>query len=218
MATDKGMPRPVCYSTSLGYVFIHIPKCAGTSIHHALGILHDRLALPINEKKYHKHSKASDVRRVLGPIWDKSFKFSIVRNPWDLMVSSYHWWLTHAGQYSSLATQTAQIKEMGSFAKFMQSEFGSKMINEQYGGELLDWISEDGKIVVDLVGRFETLNRDWIRISEALGVDHISLSRANASTRDDYRSFYDETSKRLVAERFRRTIKFWLRILKLWRE
>lgn len=92
------------------------------------------------------------------------------------------------------------------------------MINEQYGGELLDWISEDGKIVVDLVGRFETLNRDWIRISEALGVDHISLSRANASTRDDYRSFYDETSKRLVAERFRRTIKFWLRILKLWRE
>ena len=91
----------------------------------------------------------------------------------------------------------------------MQSEFGSKMINEQYGGDLLDWISEDGKIMVDLVGRFETLDRDWIRICEALGVDYISLSRENPSVRGEYRSFYDEISKQIVAERFHRTIELF---------
>ena len=131
MVTDKGMPRPVCYSTSLRYVFIHIPKCAGTSIHRALGALHERLSLPIDEKRYHKHTKAIDVRRILGPIWDNSFKFSIVRNPWDLMVSSYHWWLNYAGRYPSLAEQSTRIRNMGSFGKFLQSEFGSKMINER---------------------------------------------------------------------------------------
>jgi hypothetical protein len=83
------------------------------------------------------------------------------------------------------------------------------MINEQHGGDLLEWISEDGKIVVDLVGRFENLDRDWTRICEALGVDHVSLSRENPGTRGDYRSFYDETSKRLIAERFHRSIELF---------
>jgi hypothetical protein len=209
MVTEERMPKPICYSTSLRYVFIHIPKCAGTSIHRALGILHDRLSLPVDPKRYHKHSKACDVRRILGPIWDQSFKFSMIRNPWDLMVSSYHWWLTHAARYRSLAVQTAQVREMGSFAKFMQSKFGTKMINEQPGEELLDWISDDHKITVDLVGRYETLDQDWIRICEKLGVEHIPLGRENRVARADYQSFYDEASKRSVAERFSKTIELF---------
>lgn len=203
------MTRPVCYSTSLRYVFIHIPKCAGTSIHRALRNMHEQVSLPIDPRKYHKHAKAADVRPILGPLWDDSFKFSIVRNPWDLMVSSYHWWRRQAGQYSSLAIQAGEVREMGGFAKFMQSQFGQEMLNEQRGKELLDWIAEDGKMIVDFVGRYEDLESDWARICQRLGVAPVRLTRENASARGDYRQLYDETSKRLVAERFRRTIEFF---------
>ena len=209
MTTDPSTLRPACYSSSLKYVFIHIPKCAGTSIHRALRTLHETRSLSVDERKYHKHTKARDVHRLLGPLWEQSFKFTFVRNPWDLMVSCYHWWLLQAGQYSSLAVQASEVKAMNTFANFMRSPFGLEMINEQPGKDLLDWITADGKIVVDFVGRFETLTKDWEQICQNLGVEPVKLTWENASGRGNYRPFYDAVSKRAVAERFRKTIELF---------
>jgi hypothetical protein len=199
--------KPVCYSSSLGYVFIHTPKCAGTSIHRALRTIHDRLSLPLDERKYHKHEKASEVRRILGPTWDKCFTFSFIRNPWDLMVSSYHWWLNHASQFPSLVEHASKVKALPDFGAFIRSPYGSEMINEQQGKDLTDWISDGDKVIVDLVGRYENLEQDWQRVCEALKIESLPLTRENRVARSDYRSFYDVASQRLVADRFARTIK-----------
>jgi hypothetical protein len=199
--------KPVSYSSRLNYVFIHIPKCAGTSIHVALKAIHDRLSLPLDPRKYHKHAKASDVRPILGPVWDKSFTFSFVRNPWDLMVSSYHWWLSHASQFPSLAEHVSKVKALPDFSSFIHSPYGNEMINEQPGKDLMDWISADGKVIVDLVGRYETLEQDWSRVCETLKVEPIALTRENRAARADYHSFYNDETRRLVADRFARTIK-----------
>lgn len=198
--------RPACYSSSLHYVFIHIPKCAGTSVHRALTALHEQRSLSIDAKRYHKHAKASDVRHILGSAWDQAFKFSIVRNPWDLMVSSYHWWLTLAGNFPSLAPHVLRIKELGSFDAFIRSEYGLKMINEQPGRDLLDWIGDGSKVEIDFVGRYENLDSDWEKICKALHVAPIALGRENRVSRADYRSFYDEESRELIAERFAKSI------------
>jgi len=93
----------------------HIPKCAGSSIHRALGVLHTQRSLPVGKPKYHKHAKAATVREVLGPAWNECFKFAFIRNPWDLMLSSYHWWLTYAEIFPALHKDVARIREMGSF-------------------------------------------------------------------------------------------------------
>ena len=207
-ATQRG-GKPVCYSSSLHYVFIHIPKCAGTSVHRALRTLHEQRSLQIDARRYHKHAKASEVRQILGPAWNSAFKFSIVRNPWDLMVSSYHWWLTLAGNFASLAPHVSRIRGLGSFGAFMNSEYGLKMINEQPGRDLLDWISDGGNVVVDFVGRYENLDSDWEQICKALDVAPIALSRENQVPRADYRSFYDEASRQLVAERFSKSISLF---------
>jgi len=199
--------KPAAYSISLKYVFIHIPKCAGTSIHRALSNLHDSRSVPIGTRMYHKHSKASDVRRILGPAWDQAFKFSFVRNPWDLMVSSYHWWLTRACNFPSLGPHASKIRQMGSFSSFIRSDYGLRMINEQDGRDLLDWLCEDGKLIVDFVGKYETLEEDWRQICTELGVVPITLTTENRVRREPYRVFYDETSRRLVADRFARTIE-----------
>ena len=61
-ATVKAAPgakyaKPICYSPFLRYVFIHIPKCAGSSIHRALNTLHAQHSLLVGKPKYHKHAK-----------------------------------------------------------------------------------------------------------------------------------------------------------------
>ena len=59
------------------FVFIHINKTAGMSVGKALGL-----------KK--QHLTAGEYKNSLGiRRWNKSFKFIIVRNPWDKVVSHY---------------------------------------------------------------------------------------------------------------------------------
>jgi len=201
--------KPICYSPFLKYVFIHIPKCAGSSIHRALGVLHAQRSWPVGKPKYHKHAKATKVRQVLGPAWNECFKFAFIRNPWDLMVSSYHWWLTYAEIFPALHKDIARIREMGSFSVFIRSEFGRSMLNEHRGGDLTEWISDGDEIIVDFIARYETLNEDWSKVCRALKVPPLPLGRENQVVRQDYRGFYDDESRELVANRFRRTIELF---------
>lgn len=176
-------------------------------MHQALRALHERQCLAVEDRRYHKHAKAVEVRHILGGAWNKSFKFAFVRNPWDLMVSSYSWWLTHAPKFPRLAADAEQVQKLGSFSAFAQSQYGSEMVNECHGRDLLEWISDGDKIIVDFVGKYESLEADWGQVCQKLGVASIALPRANRVPRDDYRSFYNETSKRLVADRFAPTIE-----------
>jgi hypothetical protein len=201
--------KPICYSPFLKYVFIHIPKCAGSSIHRALGALHRQRSLPVGKSKYHKHAKAAKVREVLGPAWNECFKFAFIRNPWDLMVSSYHWWLTNAELFPALHEDIARVREMGTFGVFIRSEFGRLMLNEHHGGDLTEWISDCDEIIVDFVGRYENLKEDWSKVCRALNIPALALGRENQVVHQDYRVFYDDESKELVAKRFARTIELF---------
>jgi hypothetical protein len=102
-----------------------------------------------------KHLKAFEVKRLIGnQIWEDYFSFTFIRNPWDLMVSSYSWWLQKAPKHKRIMDcDIRNIRRMGSFTELILSKYGRTMINE-YEGNLFDWISENGKIIVDFVGVF----------------------------------------------------------------
>jgi len=75
------------YRKKQNYVFIHINKTGGMGIVKALSL------------KKKQHFTALEYKNHLGILrWNKSFKFSIVRNPWDKVVSQYFMtkldWLT----------------------------------------------------------------------------------------------------------------------------
>ena len=83
------------------------------------------------------------------------------------------------------------------------------MLNEHRGGDLTEWISDGDEIIVDFVGRYENLNEDWSKVCRALEVPALSLGRENQVVRQDYRGFYDDELRELVANRFRRTIELF---------
>ena len=88
-------------------IFVHLRRTAGNSIEEALGSiqLFDRSGKPTNQwdNKLHRgntrykhdkrghylHTTATEIRDLYPDSFDKYFKFSIVRNPWDQMISYY---------------------------------------------------------------------------------------------------------------------------------
>jgi len=212
------------------FVFVHIPKTAGTSISRRLfREEHFSLYKAVKKVKFisnylftcqlyallftpdlHKHAKAREIRSVVGEkVWNDFYTFAFVRNPWDLMVSSYKWWLQKANIWPHLKEDIDNIKKMDGFNSFIRSDYGRKMLNEQYGN-IYDWISDEkGQIMLDYVGRFENLEEDFYSISEEIGLPVKELPRVNVTNRDHYREYYDDYTKSIVEERFHKTIKLF---------
>ena len=96
-------------SKGRGYVFVHIPKTGGTSLSLALEqrAMKDDILIGDTPKairrrnrvkalkargRLWKHATLADIDGVLSPAdLDGMFVFTLVRNPWDRMVSYYHW-------------------------------------------------------------------------------------------------------------------------------
>jgi chondroitin 4-sulfotransferase 11 len=172
------------------FVFIHINKTGGSSVEKALGIRHE-------------HRTALEKRAELGEkCWAKKFTFAIVRNPWDKVVSHYH--------YRVQTNQTDLATSPVNFAEWVRRAYSQrdpdyydkpKMFMPQ-----LDWITDtDGKIMVNQVARFETLQKDFDAICQRLNRT-AQLPQLRKSERGDYRQYYDAESQAIVAQCFAKDI------------
>ncbi|MGK7902494.1 MAG: sulfotransferase family 2 domain-containing protein [Hormoscilla sp.] len=202
-------------------VSIHIPKTAGTSIAKGLtdnGFVQTPLVKTYSVRniqrrlkgiaKPGKHAKALDVRAAVGEkIWEECFTFAFVRNPWDLMVSSYNWWLQKGGKWEIFREQVEDIRSLQSFSAFIRSQYGSQMLNEHYGS-FVNWICDrDHNIIVNFVGKVENLDNDWAEICNRLGLENKTLPHANKTRRSAYQDYYDEESRLLIERRFEWSIQ-----------
>jgi hypothetical protein len=86
------------------FIFVHIPKCGGTSVTHFMARFSKYCDLEIGgtplgqqleslffqRHGLRKHSLAKEIKAVVGQeTWDRFFKFSFVRNPFSRAVSTY---------------------------------------------------------------------------------------------------------------------------------
>ncbi|WP_238946762.1 sulfotransferase family 2 domain-containing protein [Seongchinamella unica] len=175
------------------YVFIHINKTGGSSIEKALGIGLD-------------HSTALEKYRQLGAAaWARKFTFTIVRNPWDKVVSHYH--------YRVRTNQTGLGDRPIPFAEWLQRVYidrdpfyfdQPRMFMPQK-----QWlVDESGEMLVEFIGRFENLQQDFDSICQRLQVE-ASLGHAKPSSRGSYRDYYDAESEALVREYFAQDIELF---------
>lgn len=81
-------------------IFIHIPRCAGTSI--------ERMFLGADfwdVNPFMKHATASVCRKCYARYWDDYYKFSIVRDPYDRFRSMWK----HRGEYKLKLNKSGEI-------------------------------------------------------------------------------------------------------------
>lgn len=203
-------------------VFVHVPKCAGQSVEmfflKRIGLDWERRAVlllrandvPALGPRRLAHLKAHqylDNKWMTPAQFDAYFKFAFVRNPWDRIVSFYRY--------------------LGYDSRCSFSRFVLKHLPEQIEKE--NWflcpqveylLDADGKLLVDFVGRFETLARDFAIACRHIDVPDAGLPHVNDSRKPrpgpmrwlkrralPYRDMYDSRSEKLVADMYRADIE-----------
>lgn len=205
-------------STDYNYIYIHIPKTAGASISAVLrklpvkkySRLRELFLYPRGVRSWNagQHDKAFTLQqKIKKKNFERFFSFAVVRNPWDLMVSSYHWWTQKAVHRQGYATDRDIIINLDGFSGFIYSKYGASMINE-FPGDMIDWVVDQrGKKIVNFIAKFETLSQDWKEITRLIGIPYHPLPHKNKSKRKHYREYYTQETKDLIAWRFQREIE-----------
>ena len=99
-------------SRKLNFIFIHIPKTAGSSIgdpsykKFRKGSLIQYLG--DEDEAYQGHIKAIELKEKVKEPWRDFFKFCFVRNPWDRLVSAYLFYKQSVSSVSSLISFTQE--------------------------------------------------------------------------------------------------------------
>lgn len=195
------------------FIFVHIHKCAGTSITRAvfphlgaddvvLGCLPEQEKMHAESKKnggLEKHSTAAHIQSMVdADTWREYFKFAFVRNPWDRLVSSYHWALNT--NWDDGHGRIQAVKETADFEEYVLSPYCNRK-------NCMDYVADDnGGFIVDFIGRYENLARDFANVLEITGMPSARLEKHNATTHADYRSYYNPLLVDLTEEWFARDI------------
>ena len=210
-------------SHSHRFIFFHVAKTAGLSVRGALQCYAEeptkfKIKRPPRQKAGQPnpfyavwealliHAKASDAQKELLPeVFDSYYKFAFVRNPWDWQVSMYHFILSEPTH-----VKHALVTSLGSFERYL--EWVSETPNPYAKGatKLQKEVLSDGegKLLVDFVGRYETLAQDFAQVCQHLNIT-AHLLHVNKSAHHDYRAYYTARTRQLVAEHFAADIELF---------
>ena len=187
------------------FIFIHIPKTAGTSITQALHTLHPPSYWKDKSRKYKGHIRLKQLidelpRGVAGV--DERFTFAFVRNPWDRLLSMY----SHITQNMRKNTS---IRSFNTWVNHDIIDPYSPRDNWQNQAHVpqVAWLSGHGR-EVDFIGRFENLEEDFNIIKRQLNIDvRLPYAEKNRTKHKPYQEVYTKKSRRRVAELFAKDIE-----------
>jgi hypothetical protein len=184
-------------------IFIHIPKTGGISVSKSLfgNLAGGHRKLEIYQIVFTKRE------------FNNYFKFTFVRNPWDRLVSAYFYMKKGGTNDRDRIWAEQNLSNYYDFDIFVKNWINRENIETcihfvpQYS-----FVCEPGSSSprVNFIGYFEHLQEDFCYISKKLGLNtslfHYNKTMAN---KIDYRSFYSEATRKIVAEVYRRDIEIF---------
>lgn len=204
------LPRMII-SRGRRYVFVHIPKTGGTALALALEgrAMADDILLGDTPKarrrkgrikglqargRLWKHSTLADIDGVITADEAQAFfTFTLVRNPWDRMVSYYHWLRTQRFDHP----QVRLAGQVG-FAEFvLHRQTRAAIRAAPYDSYMRDAAGVERCSAYIRLGYLE---QDCAALWDHLGF-RLDIPRVNASDRDaDFRRYYSDEAAQAVAE------------------
>ncbi|MDX9875817.1 MAG: sulfotransferase family 2 domain-containing protein, partial [Spongiibacteraceae bacterium] len=171
---------------------VHIPKTAGTSIYRSLGM---------TEIQY-THTPARVIRRHYREEFRRYFVFTVVRNPWDRLVSTFEFlrngttwkkqqrWATHWLGEQSFETFVLRLEDDFRFRNGVLAE-------DFFFAQSYFTTDCRGRNLVDRIYRFEALPAAFAELTQRFGVA-ADLTHERRSRRRDYRSYYTDRTVAIV--------------------
>lgn len=139
------------------------------------------------------HAPATVARNLLGATWEEYFTFTIERNPFDRVISQYFW-------------DVAPFAAQPSIGEYLRTASPELLSNWHL------YTAED-QLIVDHVGRYETLDESLAFVAERLGLGAaitLPAQRTKSEYRRDRRHWQEVLSdddRRLVEAVCRREIE-----------
>lgn len=180
-------------STDKKFIFVAVMKTGTMSITSTLGKYSlDNDGYHYTARELKNNNLSSDSSKRLGsenPFislykkhWEEFFTFGFVRNPWDHFVSLYKW-----------------CKKRQNPKTFRGFEF---FLNDQYYNKyncLSDWnfttqsdrLYENGKKIVDFIGKYENIEQDFALICKNIKVKEKLLFINKSKDTRCYKTFYN---------------------------
>lgn len=197
-------------------IFIHIPKCGGTSIENVIWPHPEDLTeanlwwgfVSQYHNKYQtgglQHLLARQVRSEVGlEIFNSFYKFTIVRNPWDRIVSQFAYMQTRPDLMDFIGMQPDT--EFKAYLGLIQ-----KKQHVQWMPQTDFILDQDGTLLVDKIGRLESIEKDSNEVFDILGVcrEQDKNFHANRSERKSIDHYYDQESAEMVGEIYSSDISY----------
>jgi hypothetical protein len=203
-------------------IFVHIPKTAGTSVEAVLGMHGDKRDIGIVpyfnqaldlEHLYGQqlqHMTALAIKTALRDdmVFDSYFKFTIVRDPWERLVSALAWtgqkWAR--GVELTVAEFEQQLRQVHSL---ILAARGAPVSMAAHFHPQYSYVFDGNEtLMVDFVARYENLHADWQVICDRLGV-RTPLPVRMRSHHKHYREYYTDETRRLVADMYARDVSLF---------
>lgn len=189
------------------FIFIHIPKTGGTSVEK----IFDRKASVRNTR--YKHSTLQDLEK-LRKVDNSYFKFSFVRNPWDMTVSMYYFlWHKDAKWPNRWRKKNKDLsclsfKEWILHPSFQGPTIRSIGIGKPFAcdGKFSDWLDSENH-TMDFVGKFENFQQDFNIVCDNIGIPRQTLPHENQSKHKHYIDYYDDETTEVVGSKYAEEIQ-----------
>ena len=194
------------------FIFVHIPKTGGTALSLALEaraqkddiLIGDtpkararkgRLAGAKSAGRLWKHSTLADIAGLVSPVeMADFFTLTLVRNPWDRMVSYYHWLRVQG--FAHPAVGLAKAKDFSGFLNHPQTQTSLQLW--PYSAYMRDGAGTER---CSLYARLEHLDTDLAPFEAHLGFRLAPLPQANPSDRaQDWRGYYSDVDAALIGD------------------
>lgn len=192
-----------------GYLFIHIPKNAGTSLGKLLGI------------KKPSHLYLRDFENQILPEHFRELKvIAVIRNPWDRFVSLYNYARLDVSHYHNNIHpekslfgvhkdyETLKHASLNDCAHLLvEGALKHSYPNTQWNPQS-EWLKDNTGRLADayFLGRVESLNEEIGKLERFIGPSQ-PLPHINRSTKADYRDLLDQETRNIVTRYYEEDIE-----------
>ena len=184
-------------------IWIRIPKTAGVSMEKVFQKLPGKWQ-PLQDKRFISNIGASHMKSIRTDIWDSSFKFTFVRNPFSRSISSWKFGGWGTRWDCNFKTYVKKVNDIN-----LETPDRWTQLTWHTCAQYPHIVDTEGNLLVDFIGRFENLQEDFNTVCDKIGMPRQQLPHTNKTNHKHYTEYYDDETRQIIEEKYAKDIEYF---------